>query len=118
MQKLTGAYMSLLVGHSMPVATLSRWTHVQTVSGMLFAGFACRSIFVEALVPGLATDEHAEEATGRLAVVAAGAGEEDQAVEHRARIAKVKAWLSRPRTRVQVATLFLMLRTLGALTYY
>lgn len=59
-QKLTNAYMNWFIGHNMPVATLSKSTHVQTVKDMLCAGFACRNIFVDALVSGLTTDEHAE----------------------------------------------------------
>lgn len=118
-EKMTSAYLNLFLCHGMPVATLSRWTHVQTVCGILCTAFACRDVFVRALLQGLPDDTNAEEAAERdLPPVAAGAGDADQAAEHRARIAKVRRWLVREDTRVQVACLYLMLRTLDSLTYY
>lgn len=49
---------------------------------------------------------------------ASGAGDDDVAVEHRVRISKVRRWLGRDATRVQIGCLFLMLRVLESLTYY
>ena len=116
-QKLTGAYFNLFVGRSMPVATLSRWTNVLTVCAMLCAGYACRDIYVQALVSGLAAEGPAGE-DGELQAADAGAGDQDLAKEHRARVAKVKTWLTKGQTRAQVGTCFLMLRNLDSLTYY
>lgn len=117
--KMTAAYLNLFVCHSMPVATLSRWTHIQTVCSILCCGFACRDIFVQALAHGLNADDKAEAvAVGRLDLVAAGAGDDDRATEYRARVAKVRQWLLRATTRVHVACLFMMLRIAETVSYY
>lgn len=117
--KIVAAYLNLLVAHAMPVGTLSRWTHVQTICSMLCAGFACRDIFVQGLLRGLKADQDAESlAAQKLAVGASGAGDEDVATEHRARIAKVVGWLGRDDTRFAVASFFAALRIQDSLTYY
>lgn len=95
--KLTGAYLNLYMCHGMPSATLSRWTHVQVVCGILCSAFACRDVFVQALLHGLPVYEGQEDAANQgLEAAAAGAGDEDKAREHRARVSKVRRWLQRP----------------------
>lgn len=118
-ERMLSAYLNLFTCHSLPVATLSRWTHVLIVAGTLCTGFACRDLYLGALVQGLSADEEAEQvATKKLATVAAGAGDEDLAVEHRARVAKVRRWLALPETRACIGATFLMLRTLESLSYW
>lgn len=98
--KLAGAYLDLFLCHGMPVATLSRWAHVRVVCGILCTAFACRDVYVQALLQGLPADEAPEQfAEQRLPAAAAGAGDEDKATVHRARVSKVRRWLSRPSTR-------------------
>lgn len=117
-QRLTAAYLNLFVGHSMPIATLSRWTNVLTVCGMLCAGYACHNVYSRALVNALDEDAGAEEAVAAQgAAAAAGAGEDDVAKEHRARKSKVKAWLDLAGTRLQLACVFMMLQVVDRVTY-
>lgn len=116
--RLTNAYLNLFSCHSLLVATLSRWTHVQICAATLCTGFLCRDMFLNALLHGLSADEQPESvAADELALAAAGAGDQDMGVEHRARVAKVRKWLALRETRSSVGCLFLMLKTLESLTY-
>lgn len=116
--KMVSAFLNVFVAHSLPTATLSRWTHVQVVAGMLCAGFICQDVWTRALLRGLEVAEGAEAtAAQRLALVAAGAGDEDLAVQHRARVAKVRGWLAEQSTRMQIGCMYLMLRVLDSVSY-
>lgn len=118
-EKLTGALLNVFVSRAVPVGTLSRWTHITTICTMLCANYACRDLLASALLHGLEEDQHAEEqAAQKLPAFAAGAGDDDIMAQHRARKEKVRQWLSRPETRVQVACLCLMLQTLDTVSYY
>lgn len=118
-EKLTEAYLNLFVCHGIPVATLSRWTHITTVCTSLCTGFICRDVFVNALLHGLREDTQAEAiAQERLSTVAAGAGDDDRAVQHRARVTKVRTWLAKETSRVHITCLFVMLKVLESLTYF
>lgn len=76
-QKLSAACLNLFLGDCMPVATLSRWTHALTVCSTLPTGCACRDVYDQILVPGLSADDKAGRVAGeKLAIAAAGAGDE------------------------------------------
>lgn len=118
-EKMTASYLNMFVAHAVPVATLSRWTHITTVCVMLCTSYACRDIFIHALKRGMTVDERAEEtAEQQLAAFAAGAGDADVATEHRARTMKVKQWFDKQETTGQVASLYLMLQEVDGVTYY
>lgn len=42
--RMTAAYVNLFICHGIPVATLSRWTHIQIVCSILCSSFVCRNI--------------------------------------------------------------------------
>ena len=48
----------------------------------------CRNVFARALLHGLCVDDDAVDAASELPSYAAGAGDDDKVVQHRARVAK------------------------------
>lgn len=118
--KLKSAYLNLFVSRCWPEGTLSRWTHVRTLLGLLCAGFLSRGVLHLSLLPSLQQDSaaHAEEAARELGADTAGAGEADALVQHRARKAKVQAWLAKPETPWQLAVVFLTTSILDRITYF
>lgn len=120
--KLKVAYIHLFVTRCWPEGTLSRWTHVRTLLGLVAAGFLCRGILRVALAPLLQVSEadglHAQQAGEHLSADTAGAGLSDEVVQHRARKQKVQAWLVKPETPWQVAVVFLTTSILDRVTYF
>lgn len=116
--RLTSAYLDFFVGHTIPTATLSRWTHINTVCSLMCCSYMCRNVFGDALTAALGADVASEEAAAKRASTAAtGAGDEDAAHEHRARKSKVHSWISNPGTRLQMGCLLLLVQGLDDLTY-
>lgn len=117
--RMTAAFLNMCVGHAVPVATLSRWTHIGTVCTMLCTSFAFHDVLRRALIFSFSADDKAEQlAAQELVELAVGAGDGDVQTQHMARVAKVRRWLERGETKLQVTTLLLMLQVLDGVTYY
>lgn len=120
--KLKATYSSVFISRCWPEGTLSRWTHVRSLLGLIAAGFLCRGILGKALAPLLedgTTDPERTEAAGReIAAESAGAGDSDAQVQHRVRKAKVAAWLRRTETPWQIAVVFVTSTVLDKITYF
>lgn len=120
--KLKAAYINLFVSRCWPEGTLSRWTHVRTLLGLISAGFLCRGVLHTCLLPLLESSEamaqQAQAAGQELGAEVAGAGDADEVVQHRARKVKVQGWLSKTDTPWQVAVVFLTTSILDRVTYF
>lgn len=117
-QKMTATYCNLFLCHGVPSGSLSRWTHVGMMFVLLSTSFLCRDLFVKAVMANLHADPNAELAANRLEPGAAGAGDSDYMVERSARIQKVRGWLARPVTRLQVGVMFFLTSMLDSVMYH
>lgn len=116
--KMTAAYLNLFVCHSCPSGSLSRWTHVGAMFALLCSAFVCRDVFVTAALASLPASDNAEDRASGLQAGAIGAGDTDYAVVHAARVQKVKAWLTRPASRMQIGVLFVLVQGLDRIMYF
>lgn len=116
LQKVKAAYLNLFLCHGCPSGSLSRWTHVGTMFTVLCAGLICRDIFLRAVLRSL--PEVAAPPVAGLEPGAAGAGDGDFAAEHSARVHKVRTWLGRAVTRMQVGTMLLLTASLDSVMYF
>lgn len=116
--KMVAAYLNLFLCHSCPSGSLSRWTHVGSMLAILSSGFICRDIFFKAVMSSLPADEQAAERAANLQVGAAGAGDSDYAAEHAARVSRVRAWLGKVASRLQIGVLFLLVKHLDSIMYF
>lgn len=119
--KFKAAFVNLFVSRCWPEGTLSRWTHVRTLLGLISAGYLCIGILHTSLEPllddGDFNAEHAEASGRQIQAELAWAGDADDAVQHRARKAKVLTWMRKPETPWQVALVFVTSTVLDKITY-
>ena len=113
--KTAGSYCNLFLGHSLPSATLSRWTHVLFSLRMLVCGFVCRNYFIRAILDNIVVDE-----TVDLAKLASkdAAGEGYERMLNQVRANRVAKWLMRSSTRWELVILFVVIEVVDRFLFF
>lgn len=102
----------------MPFGVIVQVDACGAMLGLLCSGYACRNAFLRAVAESLDEVSPAVEASAAsIDAASAGAGDADVAQQHAARVSKVKRWLSRHNTNIELGVLFLSSRCLDALMY-
>ena len=115
--RVKACYFNLFVGHCWPEGTLSRWTHCRVLMCMVLSGYVCNDVLTTCLRSALEPTAGATDAE-ELSAACAGAGDSDMQIQHRARKAKVREFLSKPETPWQVAIVFLCTSVLDQVVYF
>lgn len=116
--KLKQAYCNLFMSHAFPSGTLSRWTHVRIILGIVLSSMMCRNILFRALAPALQKDIGRNDIGENLSVASVGAGDSDMQIKHTVRKQKVLEFLSRQQTPWELVAMFSTVGSLDKLVYF